>query len=328
MRRFCMVSCLVVVVLTAGVDDAAGVRGSGALKQRGAELLSRWQQRMGTSSPAKTVVQAGMALTLCTMLACGGVMQSPEVAVPTTQYAEPIGPEPPVKRSVGSIIRTELYGKGVVASRGLTYQSITAYEENKEKLPLQFYDGMMIIQVKDGKDFVRIVDLVDNKILKVRHIGHTSHETVDHETITGVLVGTHPDYGTRYVSFGAEFARPVNNDGGDELLAALPEGTIFYGEPNVIFSNGDYAITVYAFSLVGDQMRNFPREVRFIVNSEHLVTIDRPTTVPQQRGMQPHQRQRIQRNKNNHLLIYYRAADEGVDVSLLGDLDSGVFSSR
>ena len=325
MQRASVFVFVVALALATGVDVEAGSGGVvSALKQRSATLLIRWQQRVGVSPRAKALLQVGMAAAFCTTFACGGVTQSPEM---TGGEAPAVSEAPEVQSSKSALIRTELFGEGFVTSRGLTYESITAYGESKEKLPVQFYDGMMVIQVRNGKDFVRIVDLIDGKILKVRHIGHASYETVDYETITGVLVGTHPDYGTRYVSFAAEFARPVNNDGGDQLLAALPEGTTFYGEPNVIFSNGDYAITVYAFSLVGDQMLNFPRDVRFIVNSEHLVTIDRPANFPSplQRGIERRPPQRLR--KNNATIAHYRADDEGLAPLLLVS-DSVVLLSK
>ena len=311
MQRASVFAFVVAVALAAGVDLEARSGGVvSALKQRSsAALLSRWQQRVGVAPRTKAWLQMGMAAAFCTTLACSGVTQSPEI----TGGAAPVrSAAPEVQRDNPAIIRTELFGEGFAAPRGLTYDSITAYQDNKAKLPLQFYDGMMIHLVENGKDFVRIVDLVGDQELKVRYLGHAPSEMVAFKTITGVLVGTHPDYGTRYVAFAAEFARSVNNDGGDQLLAVVTDGTTFYGEPHVIFSDSEYVITVYAFSLVGDQIRNFPIAVHFIVNAEHLVTIGH--------------RSPRQLRQNNQTMAYYRA-DEGEPAALLVS-DRGVFSSR
>jgi len=329
MQRASVLACVLSLVLIATSDGKAHGRGLSALKQSSA-ALSRWQQRGGVSSRIKSfLLEAGLAAAFCTTLACNGVTRAPEITAASEAPAleAPASEAPTVaeehKKDETAIIRTELFGKGFTASRGLTYHSIQPYMENKEKLPVQFYDGMMIHQVKEDKDFVRIVDLSDDAVLKVRHIGSASQETVDLETIVGVMVGRHPDYGTRYVSFGAEFARALNDDGSDQLLAVAPEGMTFYGEPNVIFSDGDYVIKTHAFALVGDKIQAFPNALRFMVNAEHLVTIERPHILP--RGLQ---RRSPQESENKQQLTHYRADDdEGLVMSSLAT-DNGVFSNR
>ena len=137
MRRLCVVACLVAVVLTAGGKSEARSSGMSMLKQRGAVLLSKWQQG------AHGLLQAGMAAALCTTLACGGVTQAPEVAPvqPTAQYENSIGPEADTE---DMLIITKLYGEGFGAARGIPAGSIEAYKKSKDMLPVQFYDGMMV----------------------------------------------------------------------------------------------------------------------------------------------------------------------------------------
>ncbi len=323
---------VVAVVLTTGIAVEAHGRGVSVLKRQGATLLSRWQQRVGVSTRAKSFLsQMGMAAAFCTALACGQATQPPEITAgdaPAVSEA-PALPEAP-ERQTAALITTELFGKGFVASRGLNHDSTAAYVKHKEELPLQFYDGMMVHQVKDGRDYARIVDLVDGKVLKVRYIGGLPDglDTVDVETISGVLVGRHPDYGNRYVSFAAEFARPVNDDKSHLLLAELPAGTILYGEPNVIFSDGDYVIKTVGLSFASDnKARKFPQEVRFFVNVEHLVTITRPASPSP--GKKQQRRRMFERNKEP-LSAHYRVEDGGVPLPAASLLisDEGVFLSR
>lgn len=329
MQRTSMLACVLTVVLVTGVDGKASGRGFSALMQSKATQLSRWQERVGVSSRIKSLLsQAGMAAAFCTTLACNSVTRAPEITASTAPTVEAPTVEAPAmpetQKAEPAIIRTELFGIGFTASRGLTYDSVQAYVENKEQLPVQFYDGMMIHQVKDGKDYVRIVDLIDDAVLRVRHIEPAARVTIDVETITGVMIGQHPDYGTRHVSVAAELVRALNDDGGEQLLTATPEGTTFYGEADMIFSDGDYVIKAYAFALVGDKIHAFPAAVRFIVKAEHLVTIERPAPPPQdlQRRSPTEDRQHKQQ------LTHYRADDDEALVTRSLATDNGVFSSR
>ena len=338
MRSLCMVACLVAVVFTTGVDVMARNNVVNALKQQSASLLSRWQQRVSASPQVKTLLQIGVGVVICTTMACGGVTQAPEVAESNSPAVsetpdvakDAAGPETPdVVQDDVEVIRTDLFGSGFIASRGLIHTSIKSYQKYKDKLPIQFYDGMMVHQIENGQDFIHIVDLIDNKALKVRYIGPETHKIVALETINGVMVGTHPDYGGRYTSFAAEFARSVNGRNGAELLTVLPEGTTLYGEPNVIFSDGDYAMTVHGFSFVDGPIQPFPAEVRFIVAAEHLVTIARPASLPPQEKTRPRPYKKRRNNKQNMQIATYRVddADVGLAVPLLVS-DSGVFPSK
>ena len=310
MQRVSVFVCAVAVLLTAEVD----VRGSSgvinAVKQRSSALVQRWQQRVAPRIKARweqvrlnsllvpqhisvspTAQQAVVAVALCTLLGCAGVTQSPENAAPqeVVEQQAPATAEAPatvetpdtapeIQRDNAQIIRTELFGEGIAASRGLTYDSIAAYENNKEKLPIQFYHGMMVHYIKDGGDHVRIVDLIGDSALKVRHIDRTFLELVGLGVIEGVVVGTHPDYGTRFIAVEAQFLRELNNDGGQQLLNAIPKETVFYGVPNLIFSDGDYVVKLLVFSppQADGKIYSLPEAVRFVTASEHLVTVTDP----------------------------------------------------
>ena len=320
MRRSCVFACVVAIGLATSVNVEARRGGLNVLKQRGAALLSRWQQRVLPQTD--TWMQLGLAVALCTTLACGGVTQSPEV---TESNAPAVSAAPDVQQDDAMLIITKLYGKGFSAARGIPPDSIAAYENSKTQLPVQFYDGMMIHYVEDGKDFVRVVDLVDDSVLKVRLIGDLE-VLVDFKTIAGVMVGEHYEYGgRRHISVAADLVRPINNDGGDQLLEAMPEGVTFYGVPNLIFSNGIYVVNIIGFSLPSGQMNKFPAVLRFIASAEDLVTITRPTQPPT-----PPQRKRQFRpgRKKNEILASYRVDDDGLVSSLLSGTDNGVFSSK
>ena len=320
MRRSCVFACIVAIGLATSVGVEARRGGLSLLKQRGAALLSRWQQRV--LPHAGTWVQLGVAVALCTTLACGSVTRLPEVV---ESSAPAVSKAPDVQHADEAMfIVTKLYGKGFTAARGIPAHSIAAYENSKEYLPAQFYAGMMVYYVEDGKDFARIVDLVDDNVLKVRHIGDLE-VIVDLDTIVGIMVGEHDEYGRGYIAVAADLVRPLNDDGSDQLLEALPEGITFYGVPDMIFSNGIYVVKITGFSLYSGQIRNLPTEVYFIALGEDLVPITRPAppSTPQQR------KQQFRPKREEHgVVASYRVGDGELAASLLSGTDNGVFSSK
>ncbi len=291
MQRLWVVACLMAGMWTVERDSEARSSAVGALKQRGAVLWSRWQQRVGALPRVKkSLLQAGMAAALCTTLACGGVTQSPEVveSAPAVVSAPQIVPERQENENL--LIVTKLYGKGFTAARGIPAGSIEAYEQSKTELPVQFYDGMMVHYVEDGRDFVRIVDLFDDKVLKVRHLGG-SEVVVDPQTIEGIMVGEHHEYGRVRVSMAAQHVRSLNTerDASAKLLDSLPEGTVFHGVPQVIFSNGVYVVNVDAFSIRNGPIQRSSTKMRFVASVEDLVISVAPAPSP------PHRQQLLPR---------------------------------
>lgn len=315
MRRVCVLICAVAVLLTAEVDVRGNSGVINAVKQRSSAWVHRWQQRVAPRIKARweqaklkafivdprvsvlpATQRAVVVVTLCTLLGCAGITQSPENAATgeaVEQQASAAAETPDVKQDEAQIIRTELFGKGFVVARGLTYDSIDAYENNKEKLPLQFYNGMMVHYIKDNVDYVRIVDLIGNFVLKVRHIDRTVLDTVEQANIEGVLVGRHPDYGTRVIAVEAQFLRDLNNGGGQQLLDAIPKETVFYGVPNIIISDGDYVVKLFSFTTDDVRMYRLPEAVRFISAGERLVTITDPELLKQILPSQPQPRQQF-----------------------------------
>ena len=301
MRKVCVFVCAVAVLLTVEVDVRGNSGVINAVKQRSSALVHRWQQRVAPRIQArweqvrlKTLLltqrisvppvaqQTVVAITLCTLLGCGGITQSPENTATGEAVAQQAPAEAPdTKKDEAQMIVTELFGQGIVAARGLTYDSIAAYENNKENLPLQFYNGMMVHYIKDGFDYVRIVDLIGNSVLKVRHIDRSLLEMVELATIEGVMVGSHPDYGARLISVEAQFLRALNKDGGQQLLDVIPPETVLYGMPNLIFSDGDYVVKLFAFSPADSKIYGLPEVVRFVAANEHLVTITDPEVIKQ-----------------------------------------------
>ena len=321
MRRSCVFACMVAIGLATSVGVEARRGGLSLLKQRGAALLSRWQQRV--LPHADTWMQLGVAVALCTTLACGGVTRLPEVV---ESSAPAVSKAPDVQHAdEAMLITTKLYGKGFTAARGIPANSIAAYENRKEHLPVQFYAGMMVYYVEDGKDFARIVDLVDDNVLKVRHMSDLE-VIVDLDTIVGIMVGEHDEYGRGYIAVAADLVRPLNDDGSDQLLEALPEGGVtFYGVPDMIFSNGIYVVKITGFSLYSGQIHNFPTEVYFIALGEDLVPLTRPAPPSTPR---PRKRQFRPKREEHRTVASYRVDDGELAASLLSGTDNGVFSSK
>ena len=302
MRRVYVFVCAVAVLLTVEVDARGNSGVINAVKQNSSALVHRWQQRVAPRIQArweqarlKTLLltqrisvspaaqQTVIAITLCTLLGCAGVTHSPENTATGEAVAQQAPAETPdTKKDEAEIIITKLFGQGFVAARGLTYDSIAAYKNNKAELPLEFYDGMMVHYVKDGLDYVRIVDLIGNSTLKVRYVNRDVLEVVELATIEGAMIGEHPDYGTRLISVEAQFLRNLNNGGGQQLLDEIPKETVFYGMPNRIFSDGDYVVNLFAFSPAEEsKIFGLPEVVRFVASNEHLVTITDPEVMKQ-----------------------------------------------
>ena len=261
-----------VLVLALPVMSAARSGVSDVIKHRSISLLGHLQQRLGVLPAAKTLLQrAGMAVALCTTLACSSTTQSPQLL--TTANSVP-------SQDVSSLIHTEVIGEGFLAMEGITYTSISAYQENHQVLPVQFYDGMLVHYIEEGADYARVLDLTTNDELLLRHVEQRHQKEVELDTIRGVMITAHPDYGGRYVTFPTQQARPFNDNGdlaGEAalLLTMLPPQSMFYGEPVTVFSDGSYVISIDGYS-DGDTVADFSGPVYFMVDSEHLITIERP----------------------------------------------------
>ena len=241
-----------------------------AVKKHSTALMARWQKRLGTQKVGRFLQQAGMAVALCTALACGKAAQH-SALMEGAQNGTSVQKVAGVQEVAGIKIRTE--GVGPDAIRVIDGRSVAAYWQSQAELSEQFYDMMIVHYVKNGTEYVRVVDSPDSNSLAVRHADRQLQDKVELATIAGVVIGDHPNYGEPF-AFSPQHARGINDDGGKEILATLPPDVLLYGKTNMIFTDGSYALVLTHVLLSDGSALTAPTDPLFLVDAKHLIVTE------------------------------------------------------
>lgn len=260
------------LLLCHGEQALAREKVMAVFKQHSAKLWGMWQSRLSAQQRVRFFLQqAGMTAALCTTLAC---------SEKTQQLA--VEPAASASDAAAQIETTEALQLGWGEVKTITRASIATYQASRSELSEQFYDNMFVHYIENGIDYAYVVDSPDGTSLRVRDKAQQLRNKVALETISGVAISNHPDYGVGY-AFPKGKARSVNADGSEQLLMGLPPSILLYGKTSVIFSDDSYLMQLsYVLWPDGSVLEfNMPTLPLLLVDADHLVVVE-IKDVPQQ----------------------------------------------